>query len=115
MNPTCSTSRRGTEAVATLKGRPNVRFPLKFVYVEPYVIPKQSLTGNNSERVDQRVLQVIYELPEERPIDVYIGQQMDVYVRAVAPSTAVAFDAGPGAKGSSLPFQEQPAVSEASR
>ena len=25
---------------------------VEFVYVEPYVIPKQSLTGNNSERVD---------------------------------------------------------------
>jgi HlyD family secretion protein len=103
---------RGTEAVATLKGRPHIRFPLKFVYVEPYVIPKQSLTGYNSERVDTRVLQVIYELPDERMLDVYIGQQMDVYVRAVAPSTAVAFDSG--AKGSRLPFQEQPA-SEASR
>ncbi len=66
-------------AVATLKGRPQVQFALKFVYVEPYVIPKQSLTGYNSERVDTRVLQVIYELPDERMVDVYIGQQMDVY------------------------------------
>ena len=49
----------GAEAVATLKGRPRVRFPLKVVYVEPYVVPKQSLTGYNSERVDTRVLQVI--------------------------------------------------------
>jgi hypothetical protein len=38
----------GSEAVATLKGRPEVRFPLKFFYVEPYVIRKQSLTGYNS-------------------------------------------------------------------
>ena len=67
---------------------------MKFVYVEPYVIPKQSLTGNNSERVDQRVLQVIYELPEERPMDVYIGQQMDVYLKAVPPSQSIAIRAG---------------------
>jgi HlyD family secretion protein len=73
-----------SEAVATLKGRPKVRFPLKFVYVEPYVIPKQSLTGYNSERVDTRVLQVIYELPVERAVEVYVGQQMDVYLKAVA-------------------------------
>jgi multidrug resistance efflux pump len=72
-----------SEAIATLKGRPRVRFPLKFVYVEPYVIPKQSLTGYNSERVDTRVLQVIYELPVERAVEVYVGQQMDVYLRAV--------------------------------
>jgi hypothetical protein len=75
-----------SEAVATLKGRPRVRFPLKFVYVEPYVIPKQSLTGYNSERVDTRVLQVVYELPVDRAVEVFVGQQMDVYLKAV-PST----------------------------
>ena len=79
---------QGAEAVATLKGRPQVRFALKFVYVEPYVIPKQSLTGYNSERVDTRVLQVIYALPEERPVDVYVGQQMDVYLKAAPASRA---------------------------
>ena len=96
---------KSAPAVATLKGRPNVRFHLKFVYVEPYVIPKQSLTGNNSERVDQRVLQVIYELPEERPIDVYIGQQMDVYLRAVPPSQSIAADLG--GENTRLPFEDE--------
>ena len=69
-------------AVATLKGRADVRFPLEFVKIEPYVIPKKSLTGDSSERVDTRVLQVIYALPDERPVPVYVGQQMDVYVEA---------------------------------
>lgn len=72
----------GAEAVATLKGRPGVRFPLEFVRVEPYVVPKRSLTGDNSERVDTRVLQVIYALPDDRSVPVYVGQQMDVYLRA---------------------------------
>jgi HlyD family secretion protein len=96
---------KGAEAIATLKGRPNVRFPLKFVYVEPYVIPKQSLTGNNSERVDQRVLQVIYELPDDRPLDVYIGQQMDVYMKAAAISKSIDSDMGAG--NGMLPFEEE--------
>ncbi len=96
---------KGAEAIATLKGRPNVRFPLKFVYVEPYVIPKQSLTGNNSERVDQRVLQVIYELPDDRPLDVYIGQQMDVYMKAATISKSIESDMGPG--NGTLPFEEE--------
>jgi multidrug resistance efflux pump len=95
---------KGAEAIATLKGRPQVRFPLKFVYVEPYVIPKQSLTGYNSERVDTRVLQVIYELPDERMIDVYVGQQMDVYLKAVPLSNSVPFDFG--GKEGGLPFEE---------
>jgi HlyD family secretion protein len=94
----------GSEAVATLKGRPRVRFPLKFVYVEPYVIPKQSLTGYNSERVDTRVLQVIYELPEDRPVDVYVGQQMDVYLKAVPAPRGGELEIG-GAEGS-LPFSD---------
>ncbi len=72
----------GARAVATLKGRPGVRFELAFVRVDPYVIPKRNLTGDNVERVDTRVLQVIYALPDQRPIDVFVGQQMDVYLEA---------------------------------
>lgn len=83
------------EAIATLKGRPQVRFPLKYVYVEPYVVPKQSLTGNNSERVDTRVLQVVYELPDDRPMDVFVGQQMDVYMKAAKAPRGVTLDTGP--------------------
>jgi HlyD family secretion protein len=101
---------RSAPAVATLKGRPNVRFDLKIVYVEPYVIPKQSLTGNNSERVDQRVLQVIYELPEERALEVHIGQQMDVYLKAVPPSESVATDLG--GEHTRLPFEDQVPASQ---
>ncbi len=96
---------QGADAVATLKGRPKVRFPLKFVYVEPYVIPKQSLTGYNSERVDTRVLQVIYELPEDRPVDVFVGQQMDVYLKAATLSRSVQLDET--GSNSQLPFEDK--------
>jgi multidrug efflux pump subunit AcrA (membrane-fusion protein) len=83
---------RESEAVATLKGRPQVRFPLTFRYVEPYVIPKQSLTGSNSERVDTRVLQVVYELPDDSPVPLYVGQQMDVYLKAAAAPKGVSLE-----------------------
>lgn len=85
---------RNAEAIATLKGRPQIQFPLNYSYVEPYVIPKQSLTGSNSERVDTRVLQVVYDLPDERPVDVYVGQQMDVYLRAAKPPEGLSLDWG---------------------
>jgi len=84
---------RNAEAVAFLKGRSQGKFPLKLVYVEPYVIPKASLTGANSERVDTRVLQVVYSLPDSRPVDVYVGQQMDVFMKASTSPSAVALDA----------------------
>jgi HlyD family secretion protein len=69
----------GAPAVASLRGAPDKKYPLTFVRVEPYVIPKKSLTGDNTERVDTRVLQVIYSLkPEGKPI--YVGQQLDVFL-----------------------------------
>jgi multidrug resistance efflux pump len=75
--------RPGAPARASLRGDPRRDFPLTFVRVEPYVLPKKSLTGDNTERVDTRVLQVIYAVDgasQERPL--YVGQQMDVFIDA---------------------------------
>ena len=71
-----------------LRGNPEISFPLQFVRVEPYVIPKRSLTGQNTERVDTRVLQVIYAF--RRPLDrpVYVGQQVDVFVKSDSSTVA---------------------------
>lgn len=71
----------GCEAVAFVKGRRDVPIPLRFVRIEPYILPKRSLTGDSSERVDTRVLQVIFRF--DRPhVPVYVGQQMDVFLKA---------------------------------
>ncbi len=79
--------RPGAKAQATLRGHPNLVFPLEFVRVEPFVVPKKSLTGDNTERVDTRVLQVIYAL-ESGEKSVYVGQQVDVSINASPPSVA---------------------------
>jgi multidrug resistance efflux pump len=71
--------RTGAPARAALRGDPRVQFPLRFVRVEPYVIPKKALTGDNTERVDTRVLQVIYALDASER-GVYVGQQLDVFI-----------------------------------
>jgi multidrug resistance efflux pump len=71
--------RAGTKARAMLRGDPSQEFGLRFVRVEPFVIPKKSLTGDNTERVDTRVLQVIYAV-EESSRRLYVGQQLDVYI-----------------------------------
>jgi multidrug resistance efflux pump len=70
-----------SRAKATLKGQPDEFFPLKFVRIEPYVVPKKSLTGDNTERVDTRVLQVIYAI-EATGKRLFVGQQLDVFVEA---------------------------------
>lgn len=69
------------EATSKLRGNPKIEYKLTFVRVEPYVIPKKSLTGDNTERVDTRVLQVIYAL-EKTDHPVFVGQQMDVFIKA---------------------------------
>jgi multidrug resistance efflux pump len=71
----------GRKGTASPRGEPNTRFPLSFVRVEPYVIPKKSLTGGNTERVDTRVLQVIYAIDVPEP-PLYVGQQLDVSLDA---------------------------------
>jgi len=71
-----------TAAWASLRGNPAVKYPLQFMRVEPFVVPKKSLTGDNTERVDTRVLQVIYSLDLKDKQRVYIGQQMDVFIDA---------------------------------
>jgi hypothetical protein len=46
------------------------------------VIPKRSLTNSAAERVDVRVLQLIYALPESDAFRV--GQQIDAFIPAKA-------------------------------
>jgi HlyD family secretion protein len=71
--------RANTEAVAFVRGNSALRYPLEFVRFEPYVVPKHSLTGDPTERVDTRVLQVIYRVRDAQA-PLYDGQQMDIYV-----------------------------------
>lgn len=68
-------------AVASPRGQSGLRLPLQRVRVEPYVIPKRQLTGAVTERVDTRVVQVIYRLPKDTQ-GLYVGQQMDVFIDA---------------------------------
>jgi len=67
-------------AVAFVRGNPEFRADLTFEYVEPYVVPKRSLTGDSTERVDTRVMQVIYSFPRDA-LQVFPGQLMDVYIQ----------------------------------
>jgi len=79
--------RPGAAAYAMVRGDSRIRVPLTFVRFEPYVVPKRSLTGDSTERVDTRVLQVIYSFDRgDKPI--YVGEQMDVFIDTPAASAA---------------------------
>jgi multidrug resistance efflux pump len=77
--------RLGARARAMPRGDPHQQFELTFVRVEPYVIPKKSLTGDNTERVDTRVLQVIYAVAPSQG-RLFVGQQVDVFIESDVPS-----------------------------
>src|SRR5215510_1111679 len=73
--------RNGAPATGNLRGNKDIKTQLEFVRFEPYIVPKKSLTGDSSERVDTRVLQVIYGF-ERGELPIYVGQQMDVFIDA---------------------------------
>lgn len=73
--------RPGAKAVGYLKGDTEHPIELTFVRIEPFVVPKRSLTGASTERVDTRVLQVIFSFPNDPAHQAYVGQQMDLYIQ----------------------------------
>jgi multidrug resistance efflux pump len=77
--------KEGARAAAFVRGNRDLFTDVTFARVEPYVVPKKSLTGESTERVDTRVLQVLYSFPRSA-LPVYVGQQMDVFIEA-APVT----------------------------
>jgi HlyD family secretion protein len=71
---------RDAPAIAYKRGDTSNTYPLSFVRLEPYVTPKENLAVAG-QRVDTRVLEVIYALPESSRDSLLTGQQMDVFVR----------------------------------
>jgi multidrug efflux pump subunit AcrA (membrane-fusion protein) len=70
------------KASAAVRGNSNLKTQLTFVRFEPFVLPKKSLTGDSTERVDTRVLQVVYRV-ENNELALFVGQQMDVFIETL--------------------------------
>lgn len=60
----------------------NTHLPLTFARIQPYVSPKIELSDQRAERVDVRVLPVIFRLDKPKNMTIYPGQLVDVYVSA---------------------------------
>jgi HlyD family secretion protein len=58
----------------------NTKIPLQFVRVQPYVSPKIELSNQRQEKVDVRVLPVIFRFEPPAGVQVYPGELVDVYV-----------------------------------
>jgi HlyD family secretion protein len=58
----------------------NVKIPLYFVRVQPFVSPKIELSNQRQERVDVRVLPVIFKIEKPANVSIYPGELVDVYI-----------------------------------
>lgn len=72
---------KNVPATAFVRGNSRMHFPLQFVRVEPYIVPKASFTGQTTERIDTRVLQVLYRFLRN-DVPIYAGQILDVFIEA---------------------------------
>jgi HlyD family secretion protein len=75
----------GSSATLSPRGNPDQKLRVQFVRIEPQIVPKRSLTNTASERVDVRVMQVIYALPVGDSV-FRIGQQVDAFVEIMPQS-----------------------------
>ncbi len=71
---------KGAPASGSPRGNTDLKLPLKFVRFEPYVRTKVNLSAGG-QRVDTRVLQVIYAL-ESSSQALFVGQQLDVFIES---------------------------------
>ena len=84
--------RAGAPATASPRGDATRRLHLAFVRFEPYVLPKASLTGDSTERIDTRVLQAIYRVEASTggpSAHLFVGQQVDVFIDPPPDATAI--------------------------
>lgn len=73
----------GAPAIVSPRGAAEIQVEATFVRAEPQVVPKRSLTNSAAERVDVRVLQLIYALPQSAQRDAFrVGQQIDAFIPA---------------------------------
>ena len=71
----------GAKMIAQMSVRgSDVKIPLEFVRVQPYVSPKIELSDERLERVDVRVLPVIFKITKPSNANLYPGELVDVYI-----------------------------------
>lgn len=72
-------------SIAKMKAQMSVRgskikLPLTYVRTQPYVSPKIELSDERTERVDVRVLPLIFKIEKGESTNLYPGELVDVYI-----------------------------------
>ncbi len=71
-----------SKALGRTRGVRVVDLPLRIVRIEPFARPKSQLSGANVERVDTRVVEVVFEVEGTANHPLYPGLAIDVYIEA---------------------------------
>ena len=58
----------------------NTKLSIEFVRVQPLVSPKIELSDQRQERVDVRVLPIIFKVEKPKDVNLYPGELVDVYI-----------------------------------
>jgi len=67
------------KAEMTIRGT-KIKVPLHFERIQPFVSPKVELSNQRQERVDVRVLPVIFSFDKPHNVNLYPGELVDVYL-----------------------------------
>lgn len=78
--------RTGAKGTARIRGQRSITTPLTMLRIEPLAQPKLQLSGSTTERVDTRVLDVIFEVNDAAGLPLYPGQLVDVFIEGPAPT-----------------------------
>lgn len=69
------------EAKMMIRGENNYAIDLEFVRMQPYAIPNIELSDGATERVDVRVLPIVFKFKKPADINIFPGQLVDVYLK----------------------------------
>jgi len=58
----------------------SVKVPLDYVRMQPFVSPKIELSNQRQDRVDVRVLPIIFKVERPKNVNLYPGELVDVYI-----------------------------------
>lgn len=72
--------RMGAKAQARVRGQKAVMVPLAMIRIEPLAQAKTQLSGATTERVDTRVLEVMFRVESLGEATLYPGQLVDVFI-----------------------------------
>jgi len=70
----------GSKGEARVRGDFALTVPLTMLRIEPFAIPKMQLSGATNERVDTRVVEVIFEVQGTQKVTLFPGQLVDVFI-----------------------------------